>query len=177
RYSEQSGFESDEDEQVQQLLSATAEPTNEMRIKTVLSLPLTGFSAVALLTIEEDDTRWCEMIQQFSDWNERWQAHGFAEMYRSVFKELAIAKHLIDFPDGERRLTNFLHLGELLHAESRRRGLGIRGLLYWLAQKRQKSKRGKSKREEEQMRLESDEDLVKIVTMHKSKGLQYPVVF
>src|SRR5699024_4513705 len=70
-----------------------------------------------------------------------------------------------------------LHLGELLHEESRSRGLGIRGLLYWLAQKREKSKRGKSKREEEQMRLESDEDLVKIVTMHKSKGLQYPVVF
>src|SRR5699024_897331 len=90
RYSEQSVFESDEAGQIQQLLRAAAEPTNEMRIKTALSLPPTAFSAVELLTIEEDDTRWGEMLQQFSDWHELWQDHGFTAMYRSVFKKLAI---------------------------------------------------------------------------------------
>src|SRR5699024_1270089 len=116
-------------------------------------------------------------LQQFSDWHELWQDHGFAVMYRSVLNQLEIPKHVIGYPDGERRLTNLLHLGELLHKESRQNEEGIRGLLHWLAQKRKESKNGKSKSEEEQLRLESDEALVKIVTMHKSKGLQYPVVF
>src|SRR5699024_1523984 len=137
------------------------------KIKTALSLPLTEYSAAQLLAIEEDELRWAEMLRQFAKWHELWQDRGFAAMYRSVLKGLAIAEHLINYSDGERRLTNVLHLGELLHKESHRREEGIRGLLYWLAQKREESKNSKGKSEEEQMRLESDEDLVKIVTMHK----------
>ena len=96
-------------------------------------------------------------------------------MYRSLLKELNIQEHVITYTDGERRLTNLLHLGELLEEESRKHRQGTRSLLQWLARKRQDT--SKNKNDEEQMRLESDEALVKIVTMHKSKGLQYPIVF
>ncbi len=175
QHSEKSVFESDEAGQVEQLLKAVADPANETRIKTALSLPLTGYSAEELFSIEEDDEHWTTVLQQFSEWHRMWQDQGFTAMFRSLLDELNIANHVIRYSNGERRLTNLLHLGELLQEESQNNREGTRSLLHWLARKRQDT--SNNKREEEQMRLESDEELVKIVTMHKSKGLQYPIVF
>ncbi|MGM0546156.1 MAG: exodeoxyribonuclease V subunit beta [Bacteroidota bacterium] len=176
RHSDQSVFESDEAEHLEQMLKAVAEPGNEKMIKTALSLPLTGYSAAELYSIEEDENEWLEMRQQFADWHRMWQDHGFSAMYRSLLSGLGVQEHVIGYTDGERRLTNLMHLGELLEEESGRHGEGARGLLHWLARKRKDTDENKN-RDEEQLRLESDEDLVKIVTMHKSKGLQYPIVF
>jgi exodeoxyribonuclease V beta subunit len=67
-----------------------------------------------------------------------------------------------------------LHLAEIIHQESSRLNLGIGGVLKWLAEQRDPQS---PRTEEHQLRLESDEDAVKIVTVHKSKGLEYPVVF
>ncbi|WP_176466275.1 exodeoxyribonuclease V subunit beta [Aliifodinibius salipaludis] len=175
RHSDQSVFESDEAAQLEQLLKAVAEPGNETLIKTALSLPLTDYSAAQLFAVEEDDDSWPEMLQHFSDWHKMWIEHGFSAMYRSLLKTLEIQEHVIKYNDGERRLTNLLHLGELLEEESRKQNEGPRSLLNWLARKRQDT--SQNKQDEEQMRLESDEALVKVVTMHKSKGLQYPIVF
>ncbi len=175
RHSDQSVFESDEAKQLGQMLKAVAEPSNETLIKTALSLPLSGFTADQLLQIEEDDRQWMAILEQFAEWHGQWQDQGFAPMFRSLMAELDVAEHVIGYPNGERRLTNLLHLGELLQEESRHHKEGTRSLLQWLARKRQEN--NSSKRDEEQLRLESDEELVKIVTMHKSKGLQYPIVF
>jgi exodeoxyribonuclease V beta subunit len=112
--------------------------------------------------------------QEFADWHEQWQQQGFAPMFRSVIAELNISEELIQYTNGERRLTNVRHLGELLQDEAQRQQEGPRSLLHWLARKRTDISK---KSDEEQLRLESDEDLVKVVTMHKSKGLQYPIVF
>ena len=71
-------------------------------------------------------------------------------------------------------MTNVLHLAEIIHQESTRLNLGISGLLKWLAEQRDPQT---PRLEEHQLRLESDEDAIKIVTIHKSKGLEYPVVF
>ncbi|SHE32580.1 DNA helicase/exodeoxyribonuclease V, beta subunit [Fodinibius roseus] len=172
RHSDQSVFESDESEQLEQLLKAVVEPANETLVKTALSLPLTGYRAADLLAIEENEERWIQVLSQFSGWHRTWQEQGFAAMFQSLLDELEVAEHLIRYPDGERRLTNIRHLGELLQKESRE---GARSLLHWLARKRREN--GSSTRDEEQVRLESDEELLKIVTMHKSKGLQYPIVF
>ena len=173
-HSDQSVFESSEAEQLQQLLKAVADPANENLVKTALALPFTGYSAGDLIDIEEHSTKWGRLLALFSGWNQRWQEHGFAPMFRSMLADLQVSEELISYPDGERRLTNLLHLGELLQEEALRQKEGPRSLLHWLARKR---KDISQKNEEEQLRLESDEDLVKIVTMHKSKGLQYPVVF
>ncbi|WP_372637757.1 exodeoxyribonuclease V subunit beta [Fodinibius sp.] len=175
RHSEQSVFKSDESEQIEQLLKAVVEPANETLVKTALSLPLTGYTAGDLLAVEEDEERWIQVLTQFSDWHRTWQERGFAAVFQSLLDELEVAEHLIRYPDGERRLTNVLHLGELLQEESQYHREGTRSLLHWLSRKRREN--GSSTRDEEQVRLESDEDLLKIVTMHKSKGLQYPIVF
>jgi exodeoxyribonuclease V beta subunit len=78
--------------------------------------------------------------------------------------------------DGERRLTNVLHLAELLQAASSQID-GEQALIRWLAQQMDEVQSGSTSGGEEQtVRLESDEDLVKVITIHASKGLEYPVV-
>ncbi|MFA6717184.1 MAG: 3'-5' exonuclease, partial [Victivallaceae bacterium] len=81
--------------------------------------------------------------------------------------------NLLTLPQGECRLTNLLHLAELLHRESARRNLSPTALIYWLHQRITNP----GDNEEHELRLESDDSAVKIMTVHKSKGLQFPVVF
>lgn len=174
QYSQESVFESEEAGQLEIFLKAVAEPANESFIKTALSLPITEFQAHHLLDIEEDEERWMSILEQFSEWHRLWQLRGFSAMFRAVLRDASIAEHLMKFNDGERRLTNLLHLGELMQEEAQQHKEGTRGLLKWLAHKREEEN---GQQDEEQLRLESDEELVKIVTMHRSKGLEYPIVF
>ena len=71
-------------------------------------------------------------------------------------------------------LTNLLHLSEVLHRASVENRLGVSGLLKWLGEQREPEGQVA---EEHQLRLETDEKAVKLVTIHKSKGLEYSVVF
>jgi len=96
-------------------------------------------------------------------------------MARTMVTQEGIKQRLRTFPDGERRVTNILHCIELLHGASIEKKLGPEGLLKWLQEKR--TKESASEADEYQIRLETDEKAVKIVTIHKSKGLEYPVVF
>src|SRR5512138_864035 len=75
--------------------------------------------------------------------------------------------------DGERRPTNYLQLAEHLQA-AQRSALGLHGLLDWLARAIADAS---ADDEAQQLRLESDAHRVQIVTLHKSKGLEYPLVF
>ncbi|MDZ7715028.1 MAG: 3'-5' exonuclease [Balneolaceae bacterium] len=174
QYSDKSVFKSDEAYYLETFLQAVAEPSNESLIKTALSLPLSSFTANDLLDIENDEKRWIEILDQFVHWNKQWHKHGFASMFRSLLQDAKISEHVINLPNGERVLTNILHLGELLQNRAQENGSSHHSLIKWLSRKRKEE--GK-KRDEEQLRLESDQELVKIVTMHRSKGLEYPIVF
>jgi len=81
---------------------------------------------------------------------------------------------IMKFPDGERRVTNLLHLSEVLNDAANRYRFGASGLLKWLAERRLNVDRTV---EEHQLRLESDANAVTILTMHMSKGLEFPIVF
>jgi exodeoxyribonuclease V beta subunit len=93
--------------------------------------------------------------------------------FRAWLIHEGVPQRLLAFRDGERRLTNVLHLAELLHVASRTHP-GMAGVLKWLGDSRHLPTH---KDEEQQLRLESDENLVRIVTVHKSKGLEYEIVF
>src|SRR5207237_465576 len=107
----------------------------------------------------------------------RWRAHGFVLMWRDLMVRERVAERLLAYPDGERRLTNLSHAVELLQAAAVRRRGGIDGLVEWLADARAAVRPADVTEDEHLLRLESDADLVQIVTVHKSKGLQYPLVF
>lgn len=174
QYSQESVFRSEEAHHLETFLKAVVEPANETLIKTALALPFTGYKAHELLEIEEDEERWIQILEQFREWHRQWQSKGFAAMFRSMLQEASISEQLMKYSDGERRLTNLLHLGELLQQEAQQHQEGTRSLIKWLRRKRDEDE---GQQDEEQLRLESDEELVKIVTMHRSKGLEYPIVF
>jgi exodeoxyribonuclease V beta subunit len=85
---------------------------------------------------------------------------------------------LLALPDGERRYTDLMHLAELLHAEALHKRRGPRALLDWYRRMRAgEAQRVGMARDDVQIRLESDAHAVTLTTIHKSKGLQFPIVY
>ncbi|HKL19990.1 MAG TPA: exodeoxyribonuclease V subunit beta, partial [Halalkalibaculum sp.] len=174
QYSQDSVFKSEEAEELQYILKAIAEPAEEGFVRAALATKTMGYTAEDLLKYEEEDSAWVDKLNQFSGWHKLWQDEGFAYMFRQFMHEEDISEKVIMRSDGERKLTNLIHLSELIQSKEQEGKTGTRSLLQWLARKRNEEQRD---REEEQLRLESDENLVKVVTMHRSKGLEYPIVF
>ncbi len=164
---------SEEAQQLQWLLAAVAEPSHEGRVRAVLASDLFGLSGETLYQLREEEQGWARWLEKLQDYRQLWLEQGFMRFFRAWLIGEAVPERLLAFRDGERRLTNLLHVAELLHLASRAHP-GLTGLLKWLSNQRYAPTQ---KEEAQQLRLESDENLVKIVTVHKSKGLEYPIVF
>ena len=167
-------FTSREADELRRVLTGVAEPGRDDVVRAALGTELLGVTGEALFALREDDTGWGAELDAFQRFHQVWREHGFARMFRELVAERGVSHRLLAHEDGERRLTNLLHLGELLQDEAARHPRGLDALVQWMAA-RAADPRPQS--EEQQLRLESDEHVVKIVTVHKSKGLQYPVVF
>ena len=94
-------------------------------------------------------------------------------MLRELMTRRQIAENMLASSGGERRLTDILHISELLQ-EAGTQLESEHALVRWLAQQIADPNSNASS---QQMRLESDKHLVQIVTIHKSKGLEYPLVW
>lgn len=167
-------FDTEEAVSLQILMAAIARPGDEGRIRRALATRLMGYGAGDLDAANRDAALWHPILEAFRNAHETWMAFGVMRMLRAFYDDAGILTRMVRLSGGERRVTNLLHLAELLHgAETGGRG-GIQSLLQWMeAQMDPASPR----RLEAPMRLESDGDRVRIVTIHKSKGLEYPVVF
>jgi exodeoxyribonuclease V beta subunit len=175
RYSRESLFITREIVEIERILLAIANPTLASWVKAALATDMLGLSAAALYAMGEHETQWQMWLIRFQRYRFIWQHRGFIQMFRELLVKEQIASRLLHYPDGERRLTNVLHAGELLHQVAIAQKLGINALCYWLAKQRDIAR--ETQDEERMLRLESDEMRVKIVTIHKSKGLEYPIVF
>jgi exodeoxyribonuclease V beta subunit len=171
---EASVFASHEADEIQRVLLAAAQPAREAVVRAALTTDLFGVCGNALESLGEDEAAWEARANAFLEYHTTWREQGFVQMFRRLMKAEGVAARLLRFADGERRLTNVLHLAELLQAAAAADHLGMEGVIAWLSTRRQ---REETTPEEAQLRLESDENLVKIATIHKSKGLQYPLVF
>lgn len=167
-------FDTPEAEQLERLLLAILEPSREGRVRAALATELIGFDAAALIACDSDERLREQQLERLQQLQDQWRRRGFAVMFRQALRDWGIDTRLLGFEDGERRLTNLLHLGELLQTVALRERLAPEPLLGWLVERRRVHS---GEAEEQQLRLESDEQLVQIVTLHKSKGLQYPIVF
>jgi exodeoxyribonuclease V beta subunit len=167
-------FDSREAMEIELILSGIAHPADSSRIKAALATDILGARAGDLISADLDSRWWESRLTRFREYIEIWQQNSFIRMFRLFLVRERVKDRLLRFPDGERRLTNVLHLLELLHRQSAESNSGIAGLVKWLAEQRDPKT---PRLEENQLRLESDENAVKIVTIHKSKGLEYPVVF
>lgn len=174
-YSAESIFGSHEAMEIERILSAVLEPANEARVKSALTTDIMGLSGDDLACLLRNEKAWDGWLERFEYYRSLFMAQGFIAMARDMFTREGVKQRLRAFPDGERRVTNVLHCVELLHSASTDEKLATEGLLKWLQEKRKNDRA--SEADEYQIRLETDEKAVKIVTIHKSKGLEYPVVF
>ncbi|MDD9824926.1 MAG: exodeoxyribonuclease V subunit beta [Gammaproteobacteria bacterium] len=169
-YSQESVLHTDTAEELQQVLEAVARPEREQRVRSALATRLLGGRAFPLESDAADERR-----GRFYHWHAQWRQRGFMPMFRQLLREAGVPRRLLQAEDGERRLTDLLHLAELLHAETARRRLPMSQAVQYLAARRERP--SEDRRDEERLRLESDETLVRVATVHGSKGLEYPVVF
>ena len=173
-------FDSAEAKDVHQLLHALAADETDYnaaaRLRGALAGDLFGLDLHEIDRLQEDDQTWADWNDYAREWRGIWARHGIASLLRHLLfaDHPACATNLLAYPDGPRRLTNFLHLTDLLHDAETRDRLSRRGLMDWFAHFKAQPERGG---ETAQLRLESDENLVKIVTVHRAKGLEFPVVF
>ncbi|MDL5367050.1 exodeoxyribonuclease V subunit beta [Xanthomonas sp. NCPPB 2654] len=167
----QSLFATDQALELLTLLQALLDPGDDSRLRAALATVLIGEDAAAIAALEHDGDRHRRWQQQALDWRERWQRGGPLALIGDL--GAAHAQRLLALLDGERRLTNYLQLAELLQ-EADTRALGPHGLVDWLARR---IANADDSDETQQLRLESDARRVQIVTLHKSKGLEYPLVF
>lgn len=161
--------------ELQLLLEAVEKSGSASRLRAALVTTLMGRSMGDLQALAKDEQDWEEIQGRFRHYRVLWEEHGFAAMLRGVLVGEQVEERVAGYRDGERRLTNIRHLLELLQDEFGRSGIGPAELISRLRKKRDES--SASPGEDEELRLESDEHLVKVVTIHKSKGLEFPVVF
>lgn len=157
------------------ILRALAEPLDEGLMRQALATRLLGRSLTELDRLNRDELCWESEWERLQALARRWRQQGVLPMLYRLIGEFGVAERLLARADGERQLTDLLHLGELLQAASAEID-GEQALVRFLADAiREHAEMDAS--ESSQLRLESDAHLVRVVTIHKSKGLEYPLVF
>ncbi len=173
-YSTANVFDSTEARELLAVLASIAEPQSSSKLKSALATHLLGVPAGDIAAGDRSGDAWERRIRSHWEYSRLWSERGFIFMFRQFLSGEAVKQRLLSLPDGERRLTNLLHLAELVHRTAGDENLGVSGLVTWLGRNVDPDAQ---RSEETQLRLESDELAVKIVTVHRSKGLEYPVVF
>ena len=173
-YTTENLFDSHEALEMERVMAGISEPNNAGLLKAALTTDMMGVKGEELDDLIQEEAGWEKWLVKFRHYHDLWGNHGFIQMFRHLLVQEKILTRLMPLPDGERRNTNLLHLAEVLHQTSIERRLCMAGLLKWLSEQRDPST---PRLDEHQLRLESDENAVKLATVHKSKGLEYPVVF
>ncbi len=166
-------FETDEARDLLRLLQSVAAPADVRLARAALASTLLGLPLAELVALAASDERFdarCELLRQL---NGVWQSQGVLAMVRRALHGFGLPARWLASDHGERRLTNVLHLAELLQSASAQLD-GEQALIRWMVQ--QIDAAGQDGDDAQVLRLESDADLVQVVTIHKSKGLEYPVV-
>ncbi len=172
-YSQDTVFASAEADLLATVLTALVDLSDTSLIRTALATDMFGYRADQLDLLRRDEQQWEEIMAVFTGYTQLWQRQGFTPMFQQLLADQKVVARLQVVANGERMLTNLLHLAELLQEASQQQ-TGTEGLLRWFNDQMQAPEEQTDSR---QLRLESDENLVKIVTIHKAKGLEYPVVF
>ncbi len=172
-FSQNSVFLTDEARQLAATLTAIMDPADRQAVRTALAGHLFGMTATDIDRLNQDAISWNEAVSRLVYYQDLWGRQGIMVMFQVLISTEGLTRRMTCRKDGARIMTNFLHLAELLQAApASAHGRG--SLLRWFAEQRHQPD---PLLENQQIRLEDDQRLVQIVTIHKSKGLEYPIVF
>ncbi len=166
---------SEEAAEILTLLRAINEPRRAGLRFAALATRLLGLDDVALRKIRADGELDDQWLATFERWQKIQERQGIAPALVAIDHETQLSQRLSRARLGERRVTNFRQLTDLLQTASMQLGRKPEHLLRWLSQEMASADEHPS--DERQQHLESDAEAVQIVTMHSAKGLEYNLVF
>jgi exodeoxyribonuclease V beta subunit len=155
------------------LLRAVANSDDDRLLSMALATQLLGLDVVALDHLQKDELAWEQQLHRFYQYHQIWRTKGVLAMVYQVIFDSQAASKIRSMASGERLLTDLLHLAELLQQVAMQLD-GEHSLVRHFETLLDTPDQQDIK---QQQRLESDSNLVQVVTIHKSKGLEYPVVF
>lgn len=172
---DESVFDSAESEVTMHVIRALIQPGDLTLQSNALVTPLFGLTAEELEPLRHDEQRLSQWSERFFEWHQLWNTRGFIAAWRRLLDQMDVVAKLTRRISGERQVTNYLHLGELLHRQAVSTHAGPDQLLRWLEGCIADPSRRTD--DESQLRLETDAAAVQLCTIHRSKGLEYPVVY
>ncbi|MGO9822324.1 MAG: UvrD-helicase domain-containing protein, partial [Solirubrobacteraceae bacterium] len=159
------------------LLEALERPASMTRAHAAALTPFIGWSADQLARADEDGGwAWEEVHRRLHDWARILRGRGVASLLATITAGEGLPARVLAVQDGERQLTDLRHIGQLLHAAATDEQLGATALTGWLRTRIAEAGLD-SGDEERSRRLESDAEAVQVLTIHRSKGLEFPIAY
>lgn len=163
-------FACDEAKDVLRWLRACAAPEEDERVRAALATATLSLPLSELDRLQQDELAWERQQERFADYRQQWHRQGVLPTLRQLMHDFEVPQRLLAKDQGERRITNLLHLAEWAQQASDTLD-GEHALIRLLAEHIDNPAG-----EEQILRLESDAQLIQVVTIFKSKGLEYPLV-
>jgi exodeoxyribonuclease V beta subunit len=155
------------------LLEALERPSSAPRARSAALTPFLGWSAQQLASAGEEELE--ELHRRLHAWARLLRTRGVAALAETVTLVEGLPQRMLSTQDGERRLTDLRHVAQLLHEAATAEHAGVTALTQWL--RRQITDAARDMNDEERSRrLESDAEAVQVLTIHRSKGLEFPIV-
>ncbi len=154
------------------LLEAVEQPHRPGRVRSAALSDVLGHTEAAL--DQAGDGIADRLGSQLRRWGELLADRGLAAFFEVLTSEEALPERVLARPDGERLLTDLRHVAQSLHAAAVAEGLGLTALVEWL--RRRIAQAAVETADERTRRLDSDAAAVQVMTVHVSKGLEFPVV-
>jgi exodeoxyribonuclease V beta subunit len=123
-----------------------------------------------------DEEEWEELHRRLHQWAGVLRARGVASLTETITLVEGLPQRVLRRNDGERALTDLRHVAQLLHATAAAEQMGVTALTAWLRRRIAEAER-ETGDEDRSRRLESDAQAVQVLTIHRSKGLEFPVVY